>query len=91
MKERSFLICSSHREKMLLYYKQSRNKVILTEPQIIAVDFQGLTGKKKQFRMFPNTKIINYSVETAETFDWDSGLTIWVSGVGAFAVKLGKR
>lgn len=78
-------------ENILLYYKHSRDKVIFTDLKIIAIDIQGLTGKKKEFRMFPYTKITSYSVETAGTFDWDSDLKIWVSGVGAFAVKLGKK
>ncbi len=78
-------------EKILLYYKHSRDKIIFTDKKIIAIDIQGLTGKKKQFRLFPYSKITSYSVETAGTFDWDSDLKIWVSGVGVFAVKLGKK
>ena len=78
-------------ESILLYYKHTRDKVIFTDTKIIAIDIQGLTGKKKEFRMFPYTKITSYSVETAGTFDWDSDLKIWVSGVGTFAVKLGKK
>jgi len=78
-------------ENILLYYKHTRDKVIFTDHKIIAIDVQGLTGKKKEFRMFPYSKITSYSVETAGTFDWDSDLKIWVSGVGTFAVKLGKK
>lgn len=78
-------------ENILLFYKHARDKVVFTDTKIIAIDVQGLTGKKKQFRMFPYSKITSYSVETAGTFDWDSDLKIWVSGVGAFAVKLGKK
>ncbi len=78
-------------EKILLFYKHTRDKVIFTDKMIIAIDIQGLTGKKKEYRMFPYSKITSWSVETAGTFDWDSDLKIWVSGVGAFAVKLGKK
>ena len=78
-------------ENIILYYKHTRDKVIFTDRKIIAIDVQGITGKKKEFRMFPYTKITSYSVETAGTFDWDSDLKIWVSGVGTFAVKLGKK
>ena len=81
----------SPNENILLYYKHTRDKVIFTDNKIIAIDIQGLTGKKKEFRMFPYTKITSYSVETAGTFDWDSDLKIWVSGVGTFSVKLGKK
>ena len=78
-------------EKIILFYKHTRDKVIFTDTKIIAIDVQGLTGKKKEFRMFPYSKITSYSVETAGTFDWDSDLKIWISGVGAFTVKLGKK
>lgn len=78
-------------EQILLFYKHTRDMVIFTDRKIIAIDVQGLTGKKKEFRMFPYTRITSYSVETAGTFDWDSDLKIWVSGVGVFAVKLGKK
>lgn len=74
-----------------LSYKHSRDKVVFTDRKIIAVDIQGITGKKKEFRMFPYSKITSYSIETAGTFDWDSDLKIWVSGVGVFGVKLGKK
>lgn len=78
-------------ENIKLFYRHTRDKVIFTDRKIIAIDIQGLTGKKKEFRMFPYSKISSYSVETAGTFDWDSDLKIWVSGVGVFGVKLGKK
>lgn len=89
--EELFNMFLSSNENILLYYKHTRDKVVFTDSKIIAMDVQGLTGKKKQFRMFPYSKITSYSVETAGTFDWDSDLKIWVSGVGTFAVKLGKK
>lgn len=78
-------------ESIILYYRHARDKVIFTNRKIIAIDVQGLTGKKKEFRMFPYSKITSFSVETAGTFDWDSDLKIWVSGVGVFGVKMGKK
>lgn len=78
-------------EPIELFYRHARDKFVFTDRKIVAIDVQGLTGKKKQFRMFPYSKITSYSVETAGTFDWDSDLKIWVSGVGVFAVKLGKK
>lgn len=78
-------------ETILYYYRHARDKVIFTDRKIIAIDIQGITGKKKEFRMFPYSKITSFSVETAGTFDWDSDLKIWVSGVGVFEVKLGKK
>ena len=81
----------SGEEVPLLSYKHSRDRVIFTDRRIIAIDFQGLTGKKKEFRIFPYSKISSFSLETAGTFDLDSDLKIWVSGVGVFGIKLGKK
>jgi hypothetical protein len=76
-------------EEILLSYKHRRDRVIFTDRKIIAIDIQGLTGKKKEFRVFPYTKITSFAVETAGTFDLDSDFRIWVSGVGVFEVKFG--
>lgn len=78
-------------EPVLLSYKHTRDRIIFTDRKIIAMDAQGLTGKKKSFRIFPYSKISSFSVETAGTFDLDNDLKIWVSGVGVFDVKLGKK
>ncbi len=78
-------------EPILLFYRHARDRVIFTDRKIIAIDIQGITGKKKEFRMFPYSKITSFSVETAGTFDWDSDLKIWISGVGVFGIKLGKK
>lgn len=78
-------------ELVILSYKHVRDRVIFTDRKIIAIDVQGLTGKKKEYRIFPYSKISSYSVETAGTFDLDSDFKIWVSGVGIFEVKFGKN
>ena len=86
-----FEIFLAENETVVLSYKHARDRVIFTDRKIIAIDIQGLTGKKKEFRIFPYTKISSFSVETAGTFDLDSDFKIWVSGVGVFAVKFGKK
>lgn len=78
-------------EPVMLSYKHTRDRIVFTDRKIIAMDSQGLTGKKKAFKIFPYTKISSFSVETAGTFDLDNDLKIWVSGVGVFGVKLGKK
>jgi hypothetical protein len=72
-------------------YRHSRDRVILTDRKIIALNIQGLTGKKKEYRVFPYTKIASFSVETAGVLDSDSDFKIWVSGVGVFEIKFAKR
>ena len=78
-------------EQIILSYKNIRDKVIFTSYKIICYDVQGITGTKKEYRFFPYSKISSFSVETAGLFDGDSDFKIWVSGVGCFEIKFGKR
>ena len=78
-------------EEIALSYKNVRDKVVFTSKKIICFDVQGLTGSKKEYRFFPYSKISSFSVETAGFFDGDSDFKIWVSGVGCFEIKFGKK
>jgi hypothetical protein len=42
----------------------------------------GMTGKKRDFTSLPYSKIQVSSIETAGTFDLDSELDLWFSGLG---------
>lgn len=77
-------------ENILLSYSHIRDKVWFTDKRIIAMDVQGFTGSKKEYRSFPYSKISSFSIETAGTFDGDSDFKIWVSGVGIFEIKFHK-
>ena len=74
-------------EEVLLAYSHRRDKAIFTDRKLIAIDVQGMTGSKKEYRCIPYTKISSYSVESAGTFDSDSDFKVWVSGVGVFEIK----
>ena len=63
-------------------YQDIRDHVIFTNKRVIAVNVQGITGKKKDFTSLPYSKITAYSVETAGTFDLDSELDLFFSGIG---------
>jgi hypothetical protein len=78
-------------EKIRLAYTNVRDKVVFTDKKIIALNVQGFTGVKQEFRFFPYSKISSFSVETAGVFDFDSDFKIWVSGVGCFEVKFGAK
>ena len=69
-------------ETILSSYKGIRDGVVFTNKRIIAVNVQGITGKKKDFTSMPYSKIQVYSVETSGVFDIDSELELWFSGVG---------
>lgn len=78
-------------EEVNLVYSHVRDKVWFTNKRIIAMDVQGITGSKKEYRTFPYSKISSFSVETAGTFDGDSDFKIWLSGVGVFEIKFRKK
>lgn len=69
-------------ESVVAAYKSIRDMIIFTNKRIIAVNVQGVTGKKKDFTSLPYSKISAYSVETAGHFDLDSELELWFSGLG---------
>ena len=69
-------------EQIIGTYQSIRDGVVFTNKRIIAINIQGITGKKKDFTSLPYSKIQAYSVETAGVFDLDSELDLWFSGLG---------
>lgn len=63
-------------------YQSVRDGVVFTNKRIIAINVQGITGKKKDFTSIPYSKITTFSLETAGAFDLDAELEIYLSGVG---------
>lgn len=63
-------------------YQALRDFIVFTNKRIIAVNVQGLTGKKKDFSTLPYSKIQAFSVETSGVLDMDSELELWFSGLG---------
>ncbi len=69
-------------ENVVGCYKTVRDLVVFTNLRIIAVNIQGITGKKKDFSTLPYSKIQAFSVETAGVIDLDSELELYFSGLG---------
>jgi hypothetical protein len=69
-------------EQIIGCYQDIRDHVVFTNKRVIAVNVQGLTGKKRDFTSLPYSKITAYSIETAGTFDLDSELDLFYSGLG---------
>jgi hypothetical protein len=69
-------------ERLLIAAKGARDYVVFTDKRIIAVNIQGITGNKKDYSSLPLSKIQAFSVETAGTFDRDSELEMYFSGLG---------
>ena len=69
-------------EQLVATYKAVRDFVVFTDKRLIAVNVQGLTGKKRDFTSLPYSKIQAFSIETAGTLDLDAELDLWFSGLG---------
>jgi hypothetical protein len=69
-------------EQAISCFKAVRDFVVFTNKRLIAVNVQGITGKKRDFTSLPYSKIQAFSIETAGTFDLDAELDLWFSGLG---------
>lgn len=69
-------------ENIISAFKALRDGVVFTDKRIIAVNVQGITGRKKDYTSLPYSKVVVFSVETAGSFDLDSELEMYFSGLG---------
>ncbi|MCI5752324.1 MAG: PH domain-containing protein [Oscillospiraceae bacterium] len=69
-------------ETIISSFQTIRDGVVFTNKRIIAINIQGVTGKKKDISSLPYSKIQAFSVETAGLVDYDSELELWFSGLG---------
>lgn len=69
-------------ENILYTFQSMRDGVVFTNKRIIAINVQGVTGKKRDYSSLPYSKAQAFSIETAGVFDLDSELEIWFSGLG---------
>lgn len=51
-------------EKICAAFKTIRDQLIFTTKRIIAIDVQGITGKRKSFTSMPYSKVQFFSVQT---------------------------
>lgn len=51
-------------ESVVMAFKTIRDQLIFTDKRIIAIDVQGLTGKRKQFTTMPYSKIQYFAIQT---------------------------
>lgn len=70
-------------ETVLASFKSMRDGVIFTDKRVIAVNVQGLTGKKRAFTSLPYRAIQAFSIETAGSLDLDAELDLFFSGIGS--------
>ena len=75
-------------EYIVAAFKAIRDSVVFTNKRVIAMNVQGLTGRKIDFTSLPYSKIQAYSIETAGTFDLDCELDLFYSGIGHVRFEL---
>jgi hypothetical protein len=79
-------------EQIQQAFKAMRDYVVFTDKRLIAVNVQGITGKKKDFTSLPYSRVQAFSVETAGTLDLDAELDLWFSGLGKVRLEfIGSR
>ncbi|MCU1496139.1 MAG: hypothetical protein JWM47_92 [Acidimicrobiales bacterium] len=69
-------------EVLVAAFKAMRDYVVFTDKRLIAVNVQGITGKKQDYTSLPYKKVQAWSIETAGNFDLDAELELWFSGLG---------
>jgi hypothetical protein len=69
-------------ETVISCFKAMRDSVVFTDKRLIAINVQGITGKKRDYSSLPYSKVQAFSVETAGSFDLDAELDLWFSGLG---------
>ena len=78
-------------ERIVAAFKALRDFVVFTDKRLIAVNVQGMTGKKRDYTSLPYSKIQAFSVETAGSFDLDAELDLWFSGLGKVRLEFKGR
>ena len=69
-------------EYIVAAFKAIRDSVVFTNKRVIAMNVQGITGKKVDYTSLPYSKIQAFSVETPGVLDLDGELALWFSGLG---------
>ncbi len=52
-------------EEVMMAFQTVRDQLVFTNKRIIAIDVQGVTGKRKSFSTMPYSKIQYFSIQTA--------------------------
>ncbi len=75
-------------EYMIAAFKGIRDSVVFTSKRVIAINVQGLSGKKVDYTSMPYSKVQSYSIETSGTFDRDCELELWFSSLGSVKFEI---
>lgn len=69
-------------EKVIGVYKGARDYVLFTDKRFMAVNVQGITGKKQEITSIPYKTMTAFSIQTSGVLDIDCELTVCIGTVG---------
>lgn len=78
-------------ENILQTFKSGRDGLVFTNKRLIAINVQGITGKKKAFTILPYDRIQAFEIQTPSVLDIDSELTLWFAGMGQIRFEFSAR
>jgi hypothetical protein len=78
-------------ETIFASFKTVRDHVIFTNHRVIAVNVEGITGKKKDFTSLPYLKIQAFSVRTASLLAMDTMMDLWFQSMGIVTFEFSGR
>lgn len=67
-------------EGVIAAFAFMRDEIVVTNRGVFAIDVQGITGSKKEYKYFPLKSLKYVSYESAGTFDLDADIKIGVDG-----------
>ena len=77
-------------ETVLFSTKGIRDGAVFTDRRVMAVNKQGLTGKKIEITSLWLKSLTGFSIENSGTFDLDAEVKVWGSGWGRAEFKFTK-
>lgn len=69
-------------ETIFASFKTIRDHVIFTNYRVIAINVEGITGKKRDYTSLPYNKIQSFSVLSASLLALDTQMSLWFVGMG---------
>lgn len=75
-------------EQVIDSYVSIRDHLVFTNKRIVAVNVEGVVGKKKDFSFIPYKCIQTFSIETAGVLDLDAHLHVYIASIGKVCFEL---
>ena len=74
-------------EEVVMAFQTVRDQLLFTNKRIIAVDVQGITGKRKSFSTMPYSKIQYFSIQTPGFLEMIPDSELYIMFTNGFTAK----